>query len=76
MNINSRSMLPGASLASKIKVLAALGSLGERVLIEPAATKIDNDKEYPSHLRARFFEFNKRLGETKSHLRLSSTSYK
>ncbi|MDC3081370.1 hypothetical protein OA385_03410 [Paracoccaceae bacterium] len=35
--------IPGAALASTIKVLAGLGSLGE-------------SKEYPSHLRARIFE--------------------
>ena len=48
--------IPGAALASTIKVLAGLGSLGERVLKEHGVTKIDNDKEYPSHLRARIFE--------------------
>ena len=48
--------IPGAALASTIKVLAGLGSLGERVLKEHGITKIDNDKEYPSHLRARIFE--------------------
>ena len=48
--------IPGAALASTIKVLAGLGSLGERVLKEHGVTKIDNSKEYPSHLRARIFE--------------------
>ena len=48
--------IPGAALASTIKVLAGLGSLGERVLKEHGITQIDNDKEYPSHLRARIFE--------------------
>ena len=37
-------------------MLAGLGSLGERVLKEHGVTKIENDKEYPSHLRARIFE--------------------
>ena len=53
---NNEMKLPGAALASTIKVLAGLGSLGERVLKEHGVTKIDNDKEYPSHLRARIFE--------------------
>ena len=53
---NNEMKIPGAALASTIKVLAGLGSLGERVLKEHGVTKIDNDKEYPSHLRARIFE--------------------
>ena len=53
---NDEMKIPGAALASTIKVLAGLGSLGERVLKEHGVTKIDNDKEYPSHLRARIFE--------------------
>ena len=48
--------IPGAALASTIKVLAGLGSLGERVLKEHGITQIDKDKEYPSHLRGRIFE--------------------
>ena len=47
--------IPGAALASTIKVLAGLGSLGERVLKEHGVTKIDNDKEYPSHLKSKNF---------------------
>ena len=35
--------IPGAALASTIKVLAGLGSLGERVLKEHGITQIDND---------------------------------
>ncbi len=48
--------IPGAALASTIKVLAGFGSLGERVLKEHGVTKIDNNKEYSSHLRTRIFE--------------------
>ena len=55
-NSTNEMKIPGAALASTIKVLAGLGSLGERVLKEHGITKIDNDKEYPSHLRARIFE--------------------
>ena len=55
-NSTNEMKIPGASLASTIKVLAGLGSLGERVHKEHGITKIDNDKEYPSHLRARIFE--------------------
>ena len=55
-NSTNKMKIPGAALASTIKVLAGLGSLGERVLKEHGITKIDNDKEYPSHLRARIFE--------------------
>ena len=47
--------IPGAALASTIKVLAGLGSLGERVLKEHGVTKIDNDKEYPSYLRSSIY---------------------
>jgi len=75
MNINYQSMIPRALLASTIKVLAGLGSLGERMLKEHGVNKIYNDREYPLHLRARFFEFNKSLGKMNSHLRLSSTFY-
>ena len=46
--------IPGG-LASTIKVLAGLGSLEKRVL-KSTESKIDNDKEHPSHLRARIFE--------------------
>ena len=55
-NSKNEMKIPGAALASTIKVLAGLGSLGERVLKEHGVTKIDNAKEYPSHLRARIFE--------------------
>ena len=54
--LNNEMKIPGAALASTIKVLAGLGSLGERVLKEHGISEIDNDKEYPSHLRARIFE--------------------
>ena len=54
--LDNEMKIPGAALASTIKVLAGLGSLGERVLKEHGVTKIDNDKEYPSHLRATIFE--------------------
>ncbi len=54
--LNNEMKIPGAALASTIKVLAGLGSLGERVLKEHGITEIDNDKEYPSHLRAKIFE--------------------
>ena len=56
VKLDNEMKIPGAALASTIKVLAGLGSLGERVLKEHGVTKIDNDKEYPSHLRARIFE--------------------
>ena len=45
MNINSKSMIPGASYASTIKVLAGLGYLEERVLKARGVIKIENDKE-------------------------------
>ena len=48
--------IPGAALASTIKVACWIRTLGERVLKEHGVTKIDNSKEYPSHLRDRIFE--------------------
>ena len=41
--LDNEMKIPGAALASTIKVLAGLGSLGERVLKEHGVTKIDND---------------------------------
>ena len=38
---NNEMKIPGAALASTIKVLAGLGSLGERVLKEHGVTKIE-----------------------------------
>lgn len=44
MNKKSQSMIPGASLASTIKVLAGLGPLGEKVLKQNGISEIDPKK--------------------------------
>ena len=49
-------MIPGASLASTIKVLAGLGPLGEKVLKQNGISEIDPKKNYPSSIRLKIFE--------------------
>ena len=44
MNVNTQSMIPGASLASTIKVLAGLGPLGQKVLKQNGISEIDPKK--------------------------------
>ncbi len=56
MNKKSQSMIPGASLASTIKVLAGLGPLGEKVLKQNGISEIDPKKNYPSSIRLKIFE--------------------
>ena len=48
--------IPGASLASTIKVLAGLGPLGEKVLKQNGISEIDPKKNYPSSIRLKIFE--------------------
>ena len=45
MNKKNQSMIPGASLASTIKVLAGLGPLGEKVLKQNGISEIDPKKK-------------------------------
>ena len=56
MNKKPQSMIPGASLASTIKVLAGLGPLGEKVLKQNGISEIDPKKNYPSSIRLKIFE--------------------
>ena len=64
MNIKNKSTIPGASLASTIKVLAGLGPLGEKVLKQSGISKIDPQKNYPSEVRLKIFEeVYERFGE-------------
>ena len=56
MNKKYQSMIPGASLASTIKVLAGLGPLGEKVLKQNGISEIDPKKNYPSSIRLKIFE--------------------
>jgi class 3 adenylate cyclase len=64
MNIKNQSMIPGASLASTIKVLAGLGPLGEKVLKQSGISEIDSKKNYPSEIRLKIFdEVYERFGE-------------
>ena len=56
MNEKPQSMIPGASLASTIKVLAGLGPLGEKVLKQNGISEIDPKKNYPSSIRLKIFE--------------------
>ena len=51
-----QSLIPGASLASTIKVLAGLGPLGEKVLKQNGIKEIDPKKNYPSEIRLKIFE--------------------
>ena len=64
MSIKNQSMIPGASLASTIKVLAGLGPLGEKVLKQSGISEIDSKKNYPSEIRLKIFdEVYERFGE-------------
>ena len=64
MDIKNQSMIPGASLASTIKVLAGLGPLGEKVLKQSGISEIDSEKNYPSEIRLKIFdEVYERFGE-------------
>ena len=64
MDIKNQSMIPGASLASTIKVLAGLGPLGEKVLKQSGISEIDSKKNYPSEIRLKIFdEVYERFGE-------------
>ena len=56
MNKKIQSTIPGASLASTIKVLAGLGPLGEKVLKQNGIKEIDPKKNYPSEIRLKIFE--------------------
>ena len=56
MPIKNKATIPGASLASTIKVLAGLGPLGKKVLKQNGITKIDPKKNYPSSIRLKIFE--------------------
>ena len=56
MKKKSQSMIPGASLASTIKVLAGLGPLGEKVLKQNGISEIDPKKNYPSSIRLKIFD--------------------
>ena len=64
MNEKLQSMIPGASLASTIKVLAGLGPLGQKVLKQSGISEIDPKKNYPSEIRLKIFdEVYERFGE-------------
>jgi len=64
MNAKPQSMIPGASLASTIKVLAGLGPLGQKVLKQSGISEIDPKKNYPSEIRLKIFEeVYERFGE-------------
>ncbi len=64
MDLKNQSMIPGASLASTIKVLAGLGPLGEKVLKQSGISEIDSEKNYPSEIRLKIFdEVYERFGE-------------
>ena len=68
MNKNSQSMIPGASLASTIKVLAGLGPLGQKVLKQNGISEIDPKKNYPSIIRLKIFdEVRERFGDDALH---------
>ena len=56
MPAKDNATIPGASLASTIKVLAGLGPLGEKVLKQQGISKIDPKKNYPSEIRLKIFE--------------------
>jgi len=56
MPTKDNATIPGASLASTIKVLAGLGPLGEKVLKQNGIKKIDPKKNYPSEIRLKIFE--------------------
>ena len=56
MSNEIKATIPGASLASTIKVLAGLGPLGEKVLKQNGISEIDPKKNYPSSIRLKIFE--------------------
>ena len=56
MSSEIEATIPGASLASTIKVLAGLGPLGEKVLKQNGISEIDPKKNYPSSIRLKIFE--------------------
>ena len=56
MSTKNKATIPGASLASTIKVLAGLGPLGEKVLKQNGISEIDPKKNYPSSIRLKIFE--------------------
>ena len=56
MSSEIKATIPGASLASTIKVLAGLGPLGEKVLKQNGISEIDPKKNYPSSIRLKIFE--------------------
>jgi len=56
MSVKNKATIPGASLASTIKVLAGLGPLGEKVLKQNGISEIDPKKNYPSSIRLKIFE--------------------
>ena len=56
MPAKDNATIPGASLASTIKVLAGLGPLGEKVLKQNGISEIDPKKDYPSEIRLKIFE--------------------
>ena len=61
-------MIPGASLASTIKVLAGLGPLGEKVLKQNGISQIDPKKNYDSIIRLKIFdEVRERFGDEALH---------
>ena len=61
-------MIPGASLASTIKVLAGLGPLGQKVLKQNGISEIDPKKNYPSIIRLKIFdEVRERFGDDALH---------
>ena len=47
MSSEIKATIPGASLASTIKVLAGLGPLGEKVLKQNGISEIDPKKKLP-----------------------------
>ncbi len=56
MSSKNKATIPGASLASTIKVLAGLGPLGEKVLKQNGISEINPKKNYPSSIRLKIFE--------------------
>ena len=63
MSTEIKAKIPGASLASTIKVLAGLGPLGEKVLKQNGISEIDPKKNYPSEIRLKIFqEVRERFG--------------
>jgi hypothetical protein len=68
MSTKNKATIPGASLASTIKVLAGLGPLGQKVLKQNGISKIDPNKNYPSIIRLKIFEeVRERFGDDALH---------